>query len=65
MATILRDQLLAEIAGLETKDDLDAWTCARGRWQLSWLRQMETRSDKRFHQLTPIQSTPDEGHSRI
>ena len=25
-SAILRDQLLAEIAGLETKDDLDAWT---------------------------------------
>ena len=26
VSAILRDQLLAEIAGLETKDDLDAWT---------------------------------------
>ena len=36
--------------------------CARGRRQIPWLRQMETRSDRRFAQLTQIQSTPDEGH---
>ena len=58
----LRDQLLAEIAGLETKDDLDAWTLRAWPKANSLAPADGDKVRQAFRQLTQIQSTPDEGH---
>ena len=62
-SAILRDQLLAEIAGLETKDDLDAWTL-RAWPKANTLAPADGDKVRQAFQaqLTQIQSTPDEGH---
>ena len=64
-SAILRDQLLAEIAGLETKDDLDAWTL-RAWPKANTLAPADGDKVRQAFQaqLTQIQSTPDEGHHR-
>jgi len=61
-SAILRDQLLAEIAGLETKDDLDAWTLRAWPKANTLAPADGDKVRQAFRQLTPIQSTPDEGH---
>ena len=60
-SAILRDQLLAEIAGLETKDDLDAWTLRA--WPKANTLTPADGDEVRLAfkaQLTQVQSTPDE-----
>jgi hypothetical protein len=60
-SAILRDQLLAEIAGLETKDDLDAWTL-RAWPKANTLAPADGDTVRQAFkaQLTQVQSTPDE-----
>jgi hypothetical protein len=61
-SAILRDQLLAEIAGLETTDDLDAWTL-RAWPKANTLAPADADKVRQAFQarLTQVQSTPDEG----
>src|SRR5436190_5431485 len=59
----LRDQLLAEIAGLETKDDFDVWTLRAWQKANTLAPADGDKVRQAFQaQLTQIQSTPDEGH---
>ena len=60
-SAILRDQLLAEIAGLEIKDDLDAWTL-RAWPKANTLTPADGDKVRQAFQarLTQLQSTPDE-----
>jgi hypothetical protein len=53
---------LAEIAGLETKDDLDAWTLRAWPKANTLAPADGDKVRQAFRQLTQIQSTPDEGH---
>ena len=63
VSAILRDQLLAEIAGLETKDDLDAWTLRAWAKSNTLAPADGDKVRQAFRaQLTQVQSTPDEGH---
>ena len=54
---------MAEIAGLETKDDLDAWTL-RAWPKANTLAPTDGDTVRQAFQaqLTQVQSTPDEGH---
>ena len=52
-SAILRDQLLAEIAGLGAKDDLDAWTLRAWPKANTLTPAMATRSDRRFRPGSP------------
>ena len=53
---------MAEIAGLETKDDLDAWTLRAWPKANTLAPADGDKVRQAFRQLTQIQSTPDEGH---
>jgi hypothetical protein len=62
-SAILRDQLLAEIAGLGADDDLDAWTLRAWPKANSLTPEDGDKVKEAFRaQLTQVQSTPDEGH---
>jgi hypothetical protein len=62
-SAILRDQLLAEIAGLGAHDDLDAWTLRAWPKANSLTPEDGDKVKEAFRaQLTQVQSTPDEGH---